>query len=144
MRLDGIDVLRRVLDHPEIFPLSTEINEIAQKLVVKRIKATKISLDELRAICSALGEQNFKMIADDMTGAELKALIGKIDKANTEAKTGQEALQRVVLIELATGRSAPLKAILKKGAERKGKANSEADAVAQAFTSKAMQAKRKR
>ena len=146
MMLDGADIIRRIIDHPHIFPLASEINEIAQKLVLKRLKATKISLDEVRAVCSTLGEQHFKLIADNMSGAELKSLIGKIDKSNSEVKSGQEALQRAVLIELATGRVEPLKAVLKKAAEKKTKTpkNSEAEAITQALDSRAMQARRRR
>ena len=146
MRLDGAEVIRRVINHPEIFPIASEINEIAQKLVVESLKATKISLGDVKAICSTLGEQHFKMVADDMSAADLKSVIGKIDKSNEEAKRAGEALQRAMLIELATGRTQPLTAVMKKTTGKKigNRKNAEADAITRALDSKAMRAVRKR
>jgi hypothetical protein len=146
MRLNGIDVIRRIIDHPEIFPISNDMDEVARKLVIKRLKTTRISLDEVKSICSALGVQNFKMLADGLSDRDAKAIVSKIDKENKEAKLADGPLQRVLLIELATGRAEPLKAIIKRAAagKPKGRGKSEADAIEQALSSRAMQATRKR
>ena len=121
MRLDGADVLRRVIDNPEVFPLSADIDGVARKVVVTRMKAAS-SVADVKTICSTLGETNFKMVADGITDAEAKAIVGKVDKENKEAKTAGGPAQRVLLVELATGKVEPRAKAIKEKAPKKAPA----------------------
>ena len=131
MRLDGVDVLRRIIDRSDVFPMPSDLDTLARKIVVARMKALT-SVSEVRMVYSILGEENFKMLADGITDAEAKTILTKVDKENKEAKTAGGPAQRVLLVELATGRTEPLAKAIKEKPPAKGGARSSAGKAARA------------
>ena len=140
--IDGFAVLGAIARRPEVFAAArTDINKTARALVAKQLKDKGLVLDGFRAVATALGAEAFDLIADALSDAEVKALLAKVDKLNTEAKTMAPALQRKLLTDLAAGTAAPAsKSVVAKPAKPVKPAK---PPVERADNSKSMRAKRK-
>ncbi len=85
--IDGFAVLGAIAARRETFAsLGVEASEAARGLVVKRLKDKSLTLPQLVEVAAALGCETFDLILDNLSDAEVKALLGKIDKHGPEAK----------------------------------------------------------
>lgn len=106
--IDGYAVLGAIAHKPELFPaVKGEVSKVARTLVVKQLKDKGTSIAALRSVGTAIGSDSFDLIVDLMTDAEVKALLGKVDKLNAEAKSYAPPIQRKHVSDLAHGRAEP-------------------------------------
>ena len=90
---NGFAVLRSIGAHAGAFPdMASEAKKVARTLVVKQLKKSA-ALSPTREIRKAIGEETFGLIVDRMTDAEVKTLVGKLDKYHPEF-LGQKPVRR--------------------------------------------------
>jgi hypothetical protein len=142
MRFDGPAALRKMLDHPELFPIAGDVDAMARKIVVAQLKGG-VDLARLKSICLALGADSFTAIVEGISDAEAKSFVGKIDKDNKEAKLAGGAAQRILLIELATGDAEPRAKAIKER-EKKSTSRPSTSSAGKAINSRSTGATRKR
>jgi hypothetical protein len=107
--IDCFDVLARIGANEKIFTaVRSDAAKAARALVVKRLKAKGISAQDVRALQKAIGLEAFSLIVDGMTASELKSVLTKLDKHNSQVKEGTEASRRTLLRELAQGSADPV------------------------------------
>lgn len=106
--IDGYAVLGAIARKPDSFPaIKNEVSKVARTLVVKQLKEKSTAVGVIRSICSAIDAEAFDLILDLMTDAEIKSLINKVDKLNTEAKSESPQWQRKHVSELAQSHVEP-------------------------------------
>lgn len=107
--IDGYDVLGAISRQRQAFPaIRDEASKAARSLVVKQLKAATLTLEILKVITSAIGFDSLELILDMMPDSEIKSLLGKMDKFNTEAKTSTPRMQRKQILDLAKGQASPI------------------------------------
>jgi hypothetical protein len=106
--LDGFAVLRAIGENPEAFGgIDAAVAKAARDLVVKRLKAKALTLDDARAVREAVGHEMFDRIADDMPAAHLKSIVTKLDKHHPDMKGSSAQWQRQHLQTLLQGAAEP-------------------------------------
>jgi hypothetical protein len=104
---NGFGVLRSIGAHAGAFPdIAAEAKKAARTLVVKQLKKSR-ALNPTREIRKAIGEETFGLIVDGMTDAEVKTLIGKLDKYHPDLKTSGPGWRRQQFLALADGSIEP-------------------------------------
>jgi hypothetical protein len=104
---NGFTALGSIGAHPGAFPdIAAEARKVARSLIVKQLKKTA-KLDSTRGIRKALGNDTFDLIIDSMTDAEVKTLLGKLDKYHPSFKTSGSGWRRQQLLALADGSAEP-------------------------------------
>lgn len=107
LELDGVAVLRSIATHPRAFPnIEAGARKAARALVIAQLKAKTADVEMLREIRLALGNE-FSLLADGMSDAEVKSLLSKFDRHHPELKGAQEEWRRRHLMALAEGRVEP-------------------------------------
>jgi hypothetical protein len=108
LEINGYAVLRNLGSHPETFSeVGEDVSKIAQKLVVKQIRARSTDLNSLRDICNVIGKEALSLILDGMADAQIKTLVAKHDKHHPELKTSNSAWRRRQARLLAEGSVEP-------------------------------------
>jgi hypothetical protein len=141
--LDGFDVLGAIARSPSAFhDVRADVGKYARALVVGQLKK-RPELDAVRAVNDALGKSAFSLVVDGMKDAEVKTLLGKLDKNHPELKGATSEWRRDHLRRLATGAADPTAkaAPVAKSKERAGKRAKDPRGF---LTSEAMAAVRKR
>jgi hypothetical protein len=106
--IDGYAVLGAIAQKPDVFPaIKSEVSKVARMLVVKQLKDKTMSAAGLQIVGDAVGLDSFDLILDLMTDAEVKTLLGKVDKLNAEAKAAAPQSQRKHVSDLAHNRAEP-------------------------------------
>ena len=109
MDIDGFAVLGAIGRQPDAFPaVQAEAGKVARALVAKQLKDKGLTVTGLKAIAQAIDLEAFDLIVDAMSDAEVKALLGKVDKLNGEAKSAAAMVQRSRVADLARGTAAPV------------------------------------
>lgn len=104
LEIDGYAVFGAVAAMPELFPdIRPEVARTARALVVRQLKAKALPLVRLRQIRRALGAENFALIADGMSDAEIRALVARLDRHHPELKAASPEWCRAHLEGLAAG-----------------------------------------
>lgn len=104
--LDSAAVLRALADHPDAFPaLRGDVAEFARKAMVKQLKDKALTLDGLRRLARACGEEAVATVLDGWETPELIGLAKKADGHGPHAKATDAAATRRHLLDLAAGRS---------------------------------------
>ena len=105
LNLDGMAVLGAIVANRRLFTgVEPDAEKYARTLVIKQLKAKNADLTALREISRALGRGLFPLLIDAMTDAEVKAVLGKVDKYHPDLKTETPAWRRSHLRALADGR----------------------------------------
>jgi hypothetical protein len=92
---------------PSAFSMTkTQIDALATSAIMSKLKEKGLSLASLRAIATALGDQDFRFLISSMPAKEAKAL-AKIDAKHPEFKTADEHWHRSQIIRLARGEIQP-------------------------------------
>lgn len=108
IEIDGYAVLGAIARHPKVFAaLRPEVIKTARSFVSKQLKDKALTHDVLVAIATALGAEALDLILDTLSDAEIKALLGKVDKLNAAIKTSPAPEQRKLLADLAHGDTRP-------------------------------------
>jgi hypothetical protein len=111
----------------------------ARTLVVKQLKTKSAGMKSLRDVRESLGHDSFALIVDGMKDAEVKSLLGKLDKHQPELKGSNPQWRLAQLRALADGSIEPAaKVAAKTKSGKKTKAT-----VPERLTSRAMAAVRK-
>ncbi len=140
--IDGYAVLGAIAKFPQAFPaLRDEVSKIARLLVVKQLKEKTLAIDSFLSIAEVINHDEFDLILDLMTDAEIKALAGKVDKLNADAKIQTPQWQRKHLSELARSTIEP--AAKKPATSKKTASSSAKPKVERAVNSRAMQARKR-
>jgi len=106
--LDGFEVLRQLGKHRDLFaPIRVDVDKQARALVVKYLKAKSASLDAVRDIYKALGEEQFGLLVEGLKDAEAKSVVTRLDKHHPNLKGGTAMWRRQHLNALAVGSSEP-------------------------------------
>jgi len=107
--LDAFAVLGVIAENRALFAdIQKDAGAAARACVVKKLKAKATDVPTLRALYAALGAESFSLVVDGLKDAELKTLIGKLDKYHPETKTKNFTLHRRQLRALAEGAAEPL------------------------------------
>jgi len=102
--MDGFRVLGSIAAHPTAFrDIAKDINAAARTLVVKQIRSKGTSLGRLQEIHAALGSDVFNLAVDGLTDAQIKSLVGKLDKHHPELASFMAEWGRRHLLALANG-----------------------------------------
>ena len=102
LNLDGMAVLGAIVANRRLFTgVEPDAEKYARTLVIKQLKAKNADLTALREISRALGRGLFPLLIDAMTDAEVKAVLGKVDKYHPDLKTETPAWRRSHLRALA-------------------------------------------
>jgi hypothetical protein len=109
LNIDGFAVLGAISANANVFDgiKASDVIKAASGLALKALKARSTNLEKVREIHRALGADSFRLIAQEMTDAQRKTLLGKIDKHQPKAKD-QDSLWRLRhLYALANGSEEP-------------------------------------
>ena len=91
--LDGFAVLRAIGENPEAFgEIDGAVAKAARDLVVKRLKAKSLAVDDARAVREAVGHDMFDRIVDGMSAANLKSIVSQA----RQAPSRHEGIERAV------------------------------------------------
>src|SRR5437868_802896 len=102
--IDGFTVLARIAAHPAAFQdIAKEATAAARALAVKQIKSKATSLQRLRDIRAALQPEAFGLVLDGLPDAQIKSLLGKLDKHNPELTSSTPEWRRRQALSLASG-----------------------------------------
>src|SRR5215475_8018918 len=108
LSLDGMAVLRAIADNRPVFSgVKSEAAKYGRTLVMKQLKAKGSGIETLQAVRTALGRESFSHIVDAMTDAEVKSLVGRVDRYHPEFKTSNSAWRRMHLRALADDKTEP-------------------------------------
>jgi hypothetical protein len=140
--LDAFETWRAIAKEPDVFaPIKAGAAKAARDLIVKYLKSKSVDLVQAASIRKALGKETFGLILDGMKDAEVKILVTRFDKHNTEAKAATAETRRRHFIDLVRGEVEPLAKLVpakrpasprktaQKKAERAGSPFSSAGAV---------------
>jgi hypothetical protein len=87
LEIDGFAVLGSIAKHPSRFAdVRADAAKAARALVAAQIKSRATGLASLRGIRDALGAPAFDLILDGLPDAQVKTLVGKLDKNHPELK----------------------------------------------------------
>jgi hypothetical protein len=107
LTLDGLAVLQSMAANPGAFPaVIAEAAKIARSLVMKQLKAKTSDLNSLRGVRHVLGDE-FVLLVEGMTDAEVKSLVSKVDKHYPQLKSASADQLRNQLNSLAKGTADP-------------------------------------
>jgi hypothetical protein len=102
--VDGFRVLGNIAAHPAVFQdIAKEINAAARTLVVKQIRAKGTTLSRFREIYAALGAEAFNLTIDALPDAQVKSLLGKLDKHHPQMASFTGEWGRRHIVALADG-----------------------------------------
>jgi hypothetical protein len=106
--LDGFATLREIGDHPDEFrAIDAIIAKAARELIVKRLKHKSLTVQDARAVRGAVGNEAFDLITDDLSAANLKSIVTKLDKHHAATKGSTPQWQRQHLRALLEGTVEP-------------------------------------
>jgi len=101
--LDGLKLLRSIAANPAAFPaVIADAEKVARSLVVGQLKAKTSGLASLRVVHRVLGDE-FILVVEGMSDAEVKSLLSKVDKYYPELQTAAADQLRNQLNALAKG-----------------------------------------
>ena len=83
------------------------VAKAARDLVIKRLKAKSLAVDDARAVREAVGHDMFDRIVDGMSAAHLKSIVTKLDKHHPDMKGSSAQWQRQHLQTLLEGAAEP-------------------------------------
>ncbi|GJE26746.1 hypothetical protein [Methylobacterium organophilum] len=107
--VDGYAVLQAMGAAPEAFPdIQAEVPRLARTLVVKQLKVRSLKVAGLRLIRDVVGMENFALIADGMSDAEVKSLVTRLDPHHPSLREATPTWFRRRLTALAAG-DAPIR-----------------------------------
>jgi hypothetical protein len=87
LEIDGFAVLGRIASHPSRFAdIRADVIKAARALVTAQIKSKATGLASLRDLRDALGAPAFDLILDGLPDAQIKTLVGKLDKNHPDLK----------------------------------------------------------
>jgi hypothetical protein len=117
--IDGFKILSAIAARPDVYTaVRIEAGKAARALVVKQLKDKGLTVALLSEISSSIGEMSFHMILEQLSDAETKSLLTKVDKHNADMKVGSPDARRKHIVRLATKAvnpsHAPAKAIKEK------------------------------
>lgn len=108
LAIDGYAVLGRIAANPDAFAaIRADATKAAQALVLGQLKAKTAGIDTLRAVRAALSAEPFALIIEALKDAQVKTLVTKFDRHNTEMKTAAPQNRRRHLCVLADASVAP-------------------------------------
>lgn len=108
LSLDGMAVLGRIAANHRVFAdIKADAAKQARALVVKQLKAKSLDLEHLFAVKKAMGPKTFEHILDGLSDAEVKSLLGKLDKYDPALKTSTPSSRREHLRLLAARKVKP-------------------------------------
>lgn len=106
--LDGFATLREIGDHPDEFGgMDAVIVKAARELIVKRLKHKSLTVQDARAVRGAVGNEALGLIVDDLSAANLKSIVTKLDKHHPGMKASTPQWQRQHLRALLEGAVEP-------------------------------------
>ncbi len=141
---NGFAALRSIGTHAGAFPdVAAEAKKAARTLIVKQLKKSA-GLVSAREIRKALGDDTFALVVDGMTDAEVKTLLGKLDKYHPDLKASGPGWRRQQLLALADGSAEPSEKPAPKKKAKGGKKTSGKAEHPDRLSSLAMGAVRKR
>ena len=140
VELDGFSLLKSIGAHAHVFSeIKNDVLKAARTLVVKQLKTKSAGMKSLRDVRESLGHDSFALIVDGMKDAEVKSLLGKLDKHQPELMGSNPQWRLAQLRALADGSIEPAaKVAAKTKSGKKTKAT-----VPERLTSRAMAAVRK-
>jgi hypothetical protein len=102
LELDVFAVLRAIAAHPDVFAdVRAELDKAARACVSKQLKARTTDVAALRAVRAAIGQRAFSLIVDGLKEAEVKTLVGKLDRFRPRLKSADAEWRRRHLRSLA-------------------------------------------
>ena len=100
--IEGATVLLAVAKEPSAFGMTgTQINTLAAKILIDRIRDKSAQLEQLRSMFKIVGSQNFRLALDGLTAREAAALTKRIDAKHPDIKSTDETWHRRHIAELA-------------------------------------------
>lgn len=134
-------VLRGIGSHPDQFrSLESAVAKAASDLVLKRLKLKSMTVDDVRAVRDAIGEGNFDEFVQAISAANIKSILGKLDKHHSELKTAGDGWRRQRLLDLASGGTDPAQKTAKAKKAKSSPKTSEASKPAIGFGTETMRA----
>ncbi len=114
---DPIGVFRVIANNPEIFgAIQGEMRKQAQMLLEKSLKTKQFSLDNLRKLRRELGEDEFELFVDAMSGTSVQKIAKKFDPNNQNLKLTEKHINvvwaRNHIMKLSSGEIEPEEKLL--------------------------------
>ena len=101
-------ILRALINHADACSdVQTEIVDFSGKIAVKQLKSKAVDLAKLKKLRSALSGQDFKLLLESLSLADLKSTLKKVDVYNAEASRASEQTMRALIGDLAEGTAVP-------------------------------------
>src|SRR5262245_40135853 len=145
LEINGFAVLRSIAAHTAIFSdISADVNKVARALILKKLKSQKEGVKTVRDVRRALSDEAFGLVVDGMTDAEVKTIVGKLDKHHPELKASNALWRRQQLCALADGSVEPTGKIKKAAKTKSSKKAKAPPEEPERLSSSAMAAVRKR
>jgi hypothetical protein len=144
--IDGFAVLRSIGAHHGTFPdIAADASKAARALVIKQIKAKNVQLKSIQGVRKAIGADSFNLILDGMPDAQIKTLVGRLDKSHPELKTSSPQWRREHVRALVAGSVEPtVKSPSPPKRKKGGKVSSEQAGTPELISYRSAGAKRKR
>jgi len=104
LMLDGVTILRAILDRPEDRPdVRRDLDVVGERLLAKQIKGRSTSLQSLRRIHAAVGNETMSLLLEGLPSASLRSLTMRIDRYLDGREAMDDAARRAHLLALAEG-----------------------------------------
>ena len=106
--VDGASILATIAREPQLFAVvRDQASVIARNLVSKQLKDKSTHYDVLRMIAQSIGHRDFAVILDNMSDAEIKSVLKRVDGSNVSPMTDAAQWRRARLLALGTGLETP-------------------------------------
>lgn len=107
IELDGLKVLRAIVDDPKRFPAALkDVNKVGHSLLTKQVKAAKTHT-ELAELAKAVGSDSLALVVEGFSDRDLATLVKRIDGHNPDVAAMAAAGRRLLILALAEGRAEP-------------------------------------
>jgi hypothetical protein len=101
---DGFAVFKAIADNRDVFStVESAINQAAQKIMVAAVKNSALDLNRLSGLRRAVGPDEFGLLLDYLSAADLKRILKKTDRHLPGVADKTEDEQRTHIERLAAG-----------------------------------------
>jgi len=106
--IDGSALLGAIASNREAFDeTQAVVDKAAVSIVIAQLKIRALTVEKLRKVRSAIGEETFALILDQFDTKALGTLVGKLDKHHPERTTASPVWARGHVRALARGNVEP-------------------------------------
>jgi len=106
--IDGSALLGAIASNRKAFSeTQAAVDKAAVSIVIAQLKIKGLTVEQLKKVCAAIGEETFALILDRMDAKAISTLVGKLDKHHPERSTASPVWARGHVRALARGSVEP-------------------------------------